>query len=121
MAKKEDCREKIAGWIMKPGVLGYIIDSYAGTERSSRGPNRRVFEWEDGSSVYRGNAEAFILHLGTKFSLELKPEHACYVHALLREFGEVVLPSKGGKKMRDMNSPFRGRFRQPDPDKRKVR
>lgn len=125
MAEKKCSKNKLANpsWLEKPGVLGYIIDSYQGLELSmvNKSRLRRIFRWEVDGQVYKGNAEAFTLHLGMKFGLTLGPSNACYVHAILRELGEVALPSKKERERRDKNSPNAGKFRQPDPDKWQVR
>ncbi len=125
MAKKS--RLANPSWLEKPGVLGFIIDSYIGVQKpeKSGGPPRRIFKWEeeDGESVrvVKGNAEAFTLQMGLKFGLTLKPENATMVHAILRELGEPAHDKKEGRAKRDTNSPRAGKFRQPDPDKWVVR
>ena len=112
-----------AKWLMTPGVLGHIIDSYAGIENVPHSPRkkRRVFEWVEEETVVRGNVEAFTLHLSLKFGLNLGPEKACFIHAVLRELGEVVGKNIGKRAKPDKNSPDVGKFSQPKPDKRYVR
>lgn len=116
-------------WLEKEGVLGYIIDSYRGLEMDQEraathrvgNRMRRVFEWMEGEEAYRGNAEAFTLHLGLKFGLSLKPVNTSSIHAILRELGEVVLTPCKEREKPKKDSPSVGKFRQPDPEKWRVR
>jgi hypothetical protein len=128
MVRGTNCKNKLASpsWLEKPGVLGCIIDAYQGVEQipgQKKGRRvRRVFKWEDGDEEFKGNAEAFVLHLGLKFGLELKESAACFIHAILRELGEVVLPSmKEQREKPKKDSPRAGKFRQPSPDKWRAR
>ncbi len=112
---KKKCTLANPSWLEKPGVLGFIIDSYVGVEKMAKGgPPRRVFKWEDvdGNRV-KGNAEAFTLHMGLVFGLTLKAENACMVHAILRELDEPAHIRKEGRAKRDKNSLRAGKFRQP--------
>lgn len=80
-------------WTLRPDVISYIIDAYAGTDEvpdSKR--KRRVFIWEDGDEIKMGNCEAFAIHLEAKFELiRVQPSD---LHAMLRELGEVVQAHK---------------------------
>jgi hypothetical protein len=113
----------VPSWLERPGVLSYIVDCYVGTENitGTKRP-RRVFKWTDENGLpYKGNVEAFVLHMGLKFGLNLSPAYASLVHAILREMGEVVLPTKKNREARKPDSPLKGKFRQPRPDKWRAR
>ncbi len=113
----------VPSWLEKPGVLSYIVDCYIGLENipGTKRP-RRVFGWIDENGLpYKGNVEAFVLHMGLKFGLNLSPASASLVHAILREMGEVVLSTKKEREARKKDSPNKGKFRQPRPDKWRAR
>jgi hypothetical protein len=81
---------------------------YMGTERSKRGsrPVRRVFLWEDGRTLFQGNAEAFSVHLIEKFGLKagylsvapVVHNVLCALGHRLQTRGPIVNPGVGGSK-----------------------
>ena len=73
-------------WAHDKMIREYITLAYDGTESASRG-RRRVFVWEDDEGTWIGNAEAFTIHLGELFDLDLSTTHAWRIHAILREEG----------------------------------
>lgn len=77
-------------WYEKPGVLDYIINSYAGVDVVD-GKSKRQFLWDDeeGNTVI-GNSRAFTDHLSAKFSLALTATSWGMVHEVLRALGEVA-------------------------------
>jgi hypothetical protein len=98
-------------WSMRPDILAYIIEAYAGTDESpGKGPRRRVFIWEDGSDIMMGNCEAFSIHLQSKF--ELLKVHPSDLHRLLRELGEKVQHHKPHAPRGEAKV----EYRQPEPD-----
>jgi hypothetical protein len=99
-------------WIMRPEIIDYIIESYAGIERDGR--PRRVFIWEEGAEVYMGNCEAFLQHLAKRFELVVTLSATSQIHELLRELGEQVLSSATDRAPRSP-TPV-GRFKQPEPE-----
>ncbi len=105
-------------WLTSPEILFYIIDSYAGIEEprdGRRGVGRRVFLWEEEGVIKMGNTEAFVEHLGRKYSRSLKTHYASVLHQTLRELGEPVA-THAKHAPRRSDSPRCGRFTQPKPD-----
>jgi hypothetical protein len=99
-------------------VLDYIIDSYAGTEPHPKsGRERRLYLWEEEGEVHMGNTEAFVLHLGRRFRVEVNTFAASRVHAVLRELGERV---NAYPEQRTVEGRKIGKFRQPEPEEWRI-
>jgi hypothetical protein len=79
-------------WYEKPGVLDYVIECYAGTDKNERGHQKRQFIWEDlrSKDVVIGNSRAFTDHVSEKFNLGLTSTDWSALHEAMRMLGEVV-------------------------------
>jgi hypothetical protein len=105
-------------WSLRPDLVSYVVDCYGGTEEVAGGRVRRVFLWEEGDEVLMGNTEAFTIHLGQKFGLNLGAGDAASIHSMLREMGERILPAIEGRRQLGK---ARGKWRQPDPEAKVIR
>lgn len=111
---------KTPKWTLRPDLISYVVDSYAGVEPNDTGQKRRVFLWEEADgTISMGNCEAFVLHLGTRYELPLEPGGASLIHAMLREMGERVLKARDTPRRRTGEKP--GQFKQPEPEQWTVR
>lgn len=103
-------------WTMRPDLVSYVVDAYAGTEpvEGQGGAKvRRVFIWEEPDGrIEMGNTEAFVIHLGARFGLPLAARDASHIHAMLRTMGERVLPEVKDRRRSDR----RTGWKQPEPD-----
>lgn len=96
----------------------YVVAAYAGTETSpTAGVQRRVFEWEQGDEIKRGNAQAFAQHLGRKFGIEVS-EHGTTsaIHRVLRQEGEALYRWHEKDEDREKVEAKPGIYVEPDPE-----
>lgn len=102
-------------WTHRPEILSYVIDSYAGVEKTdSTGLPRRVFIWEDGTEIKMGNTEAFMCHLAERFELIKTNGSVPALHQLLRDLGEQI--ATHAAHTRSSEGPRAGRFKPSEPD-----
>lgn len=120
MAKKNG-ELGLNAWLRQDTVLGYIINAYVGVEPArTGGVMRRMFVWESEDGRVKGNAEAFMIHLGKRFERKIGKWDASALHELLRDLGDSITPHPQHSPPQ-ADSPRVGRFKQPEPDEWVIR